>query len=251
MNTSTISFLEAALGKDGATAMRRAATKDPRLLNYLIPRTLLGWTLGKTEFEGALPGAELYVSFKKSANGYSGSIGVGQHPVTPFVAKDEFELVAELVTGLGFDVQKFVGTDQQLVRLGKSVDALLKAREALQTLAKGGVDLPGTSAKPRAPKGPEEALAPTKQPKTSAKPKLPRLPVLKVELKELSKSCKTCGGALFKAQKFTGCLCWRDLAKHATTTVYSDGAVVEFGRGADKSTVQALYKELYRGTSSI
>ena len=247
MDKSTVLFLKAVLGNDGAQAMRRAVAKDPRLEYYLIPRTLLGWAIAKNQFEGTLPGLDVYVNFKKHEQGYSGGISHSDGSVTPFNANDEYGLVANLAASMGVEAGVFKGTDKMLVSLGKSVDALLKARNALRALEKGAVELPGTTAKPLKPEGPEEAMAPIKQPKMAAKPKLPKLPVLKVEVKELSKACATCGGGLFKSQKFTGCLCWRDLAKHAVTTVYSDGVVVEFGSGADKATVQALYKDLNRG----
>lgn len=247
MDKSTISFLKAVLGNDGMQAMRRAVDRDPRLEYYLIPRTLLGWAMAKSQYEGTLPGLDIYVNFKKSEHGYGGSIGAPGNPVTAFDAPDEYSLVANLASGMGFEAGVFEGTDRMLVSLGKSVDALLKARAATRALEKGGVDLPGTTAKPQQPKGPEEAVAPIKQPKMAAKPKLPKLPVLKVEIKEMSKACKSCGSVMFKSQKFIGCMCWRDLAKHATTTIYSDGAVVEFGRGVDKNTVQALYKDFNNG----
>lgn len=246
MNTATTSFLTMVLGKDGLTALNKALKKDPQLEYYLVPRVLLAWVMQKSEYEGNLPGAEVYVQFKKSDASYTGAIGAGISPVTPF-SGDVFGLVAELVVGLGAEVQRVDLRDGQLVRLGKSIDALLKAREALKALSKGGVDLPGKTAAPRAPEGPQEAEEPKKQPKTASKPRLPRLPVLKVELKQLEKSCSKCGSALFKGERFTGCLCWRDLAKHASTTVYSDGAVIEFARGADVATVQALVKELRHG----
>jgi hypothetical protein len=247
MDKSTISFLKAVLGNDGMQAMRRAVDRDPRLEYYLVPRTLLGWAMSKSQYEGTIPGVDIYVNFKKSESGYGGKLGIPGTPVTSFTAQDEYALVANLAASMGFEGGVFAGTDKMLVSLGKSVDALLKARAATRALEKGGVDLPGATAKPQQPKGPEEAEAPIKQPKMAAKPKLPKLPVLKVEIKEMSKACKNCGGTLFKSQKFIGCMCWRDLAKHATTTIYSDGAVLEFGRGADKNAVQALYKDLTRG----
>lgn len=247
MDKRTYAFLRETLGTDGAAAMKRAITKDPRLEYYLVPRTCLSWALTKNQFEGSFPGTDIYVQFVKSEDGYTGSIGKDNNPVTKFTAPDEFNLVAELLTAFDYKTGVFEGTDRTLVSLGKSVDALLRARMLTNKFIKGGVDLPGTTAKPFAQGTPEEPLKPVNVQAGKTKPKLPKLPILKVERKELSKSCKTCDGIMFKSEKFVGCMCWRDLAKHATTTMYSDGAVVEFSKEADRSIVNALYRELSHG----
>lgn len=252
MDKRVFKFLKSVLGSDGATAMRRATDKNPDLESYLVPRTFLGWAMTKSEYEGSLPGtSDVYIQFSKRETGYTGSIGKASSPVTPFVAENEFHLVAELIQAFGYDVGAFKGSDRSLSMLGKSVDALLKARSLTDKLEKGiqpKVELPGTTAKPTMPTGPEEAAKPTNiAPKLSTKPKLPKSPMLKVAKKDLMKSCKTCSGAMFKSEKFVGCMCWRDLAKHATTTIYADGAVVEFTPAADRQAVFALYREVNNG----
>jgi hypothetical protein len=245
MDSKTIAFLKEVLGSDGARAMLRATKRDPRLAHYLVPRTILGWALTKNEYEGTVPGSEVYVHFCKNENAYSGSVLINDGLLV-FAPTDEYGLAAHIAAGMGLETGPIEGTDRMLRSLGRSIDALLKANEATKDFEKAAIDLPGTTAKPREPKGPETAVAPKKQgPYT--KPKLPKLPVLKVELSNLNKACKTCGSKLFKAEKFAGCICWRDLAKHAHTTIYADGAVVEFDKSADKLQVQALYKELNNG----
>jgi hypothetical protein len=243
MKSTVSDFLIAALGDDGAKAISRAIAKTPELENYLVPRTLLGWTFAKSEYEGVLPGVDLYISFNKTEKGFTGSIGTSNTPAAPFEVPDEYRLVAEIITNMGFDFKKFEGTDLQLARLGRSIDALLKAREAIAFL-KAGVDLPGQTAKPQKPKAPGKPEQPTKQPAIGQKPKLPKLPVLKLEVQDADKPCKRCGGKMFKSQKFIGCMCWRDLAKHSATSVYADGIVVEFTKNADKSAVIVLAKEI-------
>lgn len=251
MDKRTFSFLKSVLGTDGATAMRRAVAKDPRLESYLIPRTFLGWAMSKSQYEGSMPGVDdVYVQFSKSETGYSGSIGKARQPVTPFSAPDENFLVAELIEAFGVDLKDFVGSDRSLSNLGKSVDALLKARSLTAKFEKAAQptqDLPGTTHLPTKPTGPEEPEKPVAVQPAMTKPKLPKSPMLKVAKKDLSKSCKTCSGVMFKSEKFVGCMCWRDLAKHATTTVYSDGAVVEFSKAADRQAVFALYREVNNG----
>lgn len=251
METS-LSFVSAVLGKDGATALRRAILKNPALEGFLVPRTVLGWTMNKSEFRGALPGVDqIYIEFSKAESGYTGRIGVGKNPLVAINPKDEFELAAEIISNLGIEVSRFEGGASTLYRLGKSIDTLLKAREAIRSLAKAPQELPGTTAKPLAPEGPQEPIKPTAtQPKIAKpKPKLPKLPMVKIELDNLNKHCKTCGSGLFKNQRFAGCLCWRDLAKHSVSTVYADGVVVEFDSKADRASVQTLLRELTNAES--
>jgi len=253
--------------------MRRAVAKNPKLEGYLVPRTILGWALNKSQYEGAIPGFEnIYLDFKKSESGYEGSVGKNDAPVQPFIAENEYHLVAEVIQAMGYEFPGFDGSDKTLSFLGKSVDALIKAKVLTQRLGK--VDLPGSTAKPQqqgAPEGPTpptsasvggKAKAPTVNvpnspvgasssgvdPKNGVrtKPKLPKLkmPVLKMEMADINKPCKTCAGVMFKSEVFTGCMCWRDLAKHATTVSYSDGVVVEFSSSADKAAVLALFREI-------
>lgn len=247
MDKPTFTFLKAVLGNDGATAMRRAVAKDPRLEYYLVPRTLLGWVLGKSEYEGQVPGTDVYVEFRKSEKTYSGNIGAGSAPVKQFDG-DVFHTVAEIATKMGFETGTFEGTDSMLAKLGKSVDALIEARGLTRELQKGATELPGTTAKPREQQGPQEPEKPIATQPTMQKPKLPKVKgMLKIEKKDLQKSCQSCGIGHFKNNKFQGCLCWRDLAKHSTTTVYSDGAIVEFSKTADSQMVHALLREFNNG----
>jgi hypothetical protein len=227
--------------------MRRAVAKDPRLEYYLVPRTILGWVLTKSQYEGQVPGTDVYVNFRKSEDGYAGSVGNRQIPVQSFDG-DVFKCVAEIAVSMGFDTGSFEGTDRMLITLGKSVDALISARGYARELQKGDVERPGQTHQPTQQQGPEEPEKPISKQPSMAKPRLPKVPgMLKIEKKDLAKSCGTCGIGHFKNGKFNGCMCWRDLAKHATTTMYSDGAVVEFSKGADYASIQALMKELNHG----
>ncbi len=245
---NTFGFLSETLGNDGAVAVRRAVKKSPTLQGFLLPRTVLGWTIAKSEWRGTLPGFDqLYLEFVKSTGGITGKISMGSEPLRPLSVRDDIELAAEILSHFNVEVKKFEGGAAALARLGKSIDVLLKSREAIRALRKGAQELPGQTAQPREPEGPAEPQKPVSvQPKMArTKPKLPKLPVLKVELDKMAKTCSTCGSHLFKAQRFSGCLCWRDLAKHASTTVYSDGAVVSFDSKADRASVQTLWREFH------
>jgi predicted GNAT family acetyltransferase/ribosomal protein S14 len=102
-------------------------------------------------------------------------------------------------------------------------------------------ELPGMTAKPQAQEGAVAPTPPTKQPKKAAKP---QLPALKVEKTEAARVCSACGRPNFTNNKFTGCICWRSLAKSISTTVFSDGYVLQLDPSLGINTFQTLRKAL-------
>jgi hypothetical protein len=111
-----------------------------------------------------------------------------------------------------------------------------------------GIDLPGKTAAPIAQQGPQ---APT--PPIAKQPKLPRpstatfkAPSLKIGKTESSKQCSVCEGHQFTNNRFTGCICFRDLAKSIKTTAYSDGYALDFKTDFDKEAYLVLSK-YFRG----
>jgi len=124
-------------------------------------------------------------------------------------------------------------------------------------------ELPGQTARPQKqlgptpPQGPDvqaKGVNPQKpqqpqQPGGGAKPgvklpKIPKIPSLKVGKSDLERSCPACDGVIFKNGRFVGCLCWSELRKNITTTVYEDGSVIEFKIGSDLHLVKALIRAL-------
>lgn len=64
---------------------------------------------------------------------------------------------------------------------------------------------------------------------------------LMVKKSEAEKACKTCGQKLFKAAEFTGCICFRALAKSVSTQEAASGYVLRLNRSQwDDETLQAL-----------
>jgi hypothetical protein len=238
-------FLAGTLGNDGAKALERAVTKQPEIASYLLPRVVLGWvSMQKSgEYEGEIPGVDdSYCSFTKTDQGFSGSI-TNTEGLLKFHDQDSYNLAATIALALGFEAEPFKGTDNALYRLGKSIDALLKAHEITNQLTEK-TELPGRTAAPQQQQAPAEPESPQKQPPMARnKPKLPKLPTLKVEKSEAGRECPDCGGTRFRDDKFVGCLCWRDLAKSVRTTVYMDGYVLEFTKEADRDFVAALTQE--------
>lgn len=251
-------FLAAALGKEGAKALLKAADRQPQLAGVLIPRAILGWLDFTTqhEFEGEIPGVpNSYIQFAKSGTGFSGSISIDDQIYT-FSKSSVYHLAASIATAIGLDPDEVDADvrDNVLSAVGESIDTLAKAQvlvkelKAKKELAK--VDLPGKTHQPTEAEGPEAPTAPQKQPAQNnfganakpKKPKLPRLPSLSVSKSDAARKCAICGGTQFADHRFKGCICYQDLAKSITTTAYSDGYVLAFKPGTDLEVVRTLIR---------
>lgn len=108
--------------------------------------------------------------------------------------------------------------------------------------ALGKVELPGRSHQPTAQQGPQAPTPPMKQPQQAAKPTKTKLPNLSIGKSEAEQECRMCGGHQFENNRFKGCICFRDLSKHVSTTAYGDGYVLTFKPGMDAESVKALMK---------
>lgn len=131
-------FMAAALGTDGAQALRKAAERDPRLDQILIPRAIVGWLSFTTahEYEGQIPGIEnSYVQFQKSEDGFSGSVTFNEG-VYSFENASVYHLAASIALALGVETGPLDAKvrDAVLVKLGKSIDTLVKAQVLTQEL---------------------------------------------------------------------------------------------------------------------
>lgn len=261
-------FMVAALGKDGAGALRKAAQREPQLDRVLIPRAIVSWLTFTTnhEYEGSVPGFDnSYVQFQKSSDGFSGSISLNEG-VYDFEKASVYHLAASIAMALGVDTGPLDVSvrDVVLAKLGKSIDTLTKAQVLMQELKTkklvskkkdeevNKVELPGSTHKPAAQQGPQGPIAPQKQPamgqatqgaapKTKL-PRPPRQPGLPVGKSESQQPCEACGGHQFENNKFKGCICFRDLSKSIKTTAYGDGYVLDFEPGIDAEAVRALMK---------
>lgn len=93
------------------------------------------------------------------------------------------------------------------------------------------------------PAGP--SMQQEKGPKPAKKPKLPKIAkTLRVTKSQSERKCGLCGIAQFKHDRFNGCLCLRDLAKHAKTTADGDLFVVEFKSEWDEESILTLIESL-------
>ena len=131
-------FLAAALGQDGARALRKAVEREPALAEILIPRAIVGWLDFTTEheYEGPIPGVEnSYVQFQKNEDGFAGTISL-EEGVYSFEKSSVYHLAASIATALGLNPSQVDPhiRDTVLVKLGKSIDTLAKAQVLMQEL---------------------------------------------------------------------------------------------------------------------
>lgn len=131
-------FLEAVLGREGAQALGKASARSEALGNVLVPRTLMSWLgiMTKNEYEGQIPGIDnTFVALKKTESGYYGQVNVGDD-VHHFDAVDSYHVAAAMAVAMGLDDKGLDSglRDLDVVRLGKSIDLLVKARIVTQEL---------------------------------------------------------------------------------------------------------------------
>lgn len=132
-------FLDAVLGPEGASALRKAAVREPTLDAVLVPRALLGWlslAARSGGYEGSLPGIdEAQLRLQKSEDGFDGSIVYGEHDLA-FSQAGLLKVASTVTVALGLDQ----GTAHSLLakdmsNLGKAVDLLVKAKVVSDTVA--------------------------------------------------------------------------------------------------------------------
>jgi hypothetical protein len=121
-------FLEAVLGQTGTIALLKASQHSEEIHNALMPRSVLAWIKAKQDFEGNIPGTDGFVSFKKSENGFSGEVAIGEE-LHKFVDASLFHVAASVAVAIDAEYEAVSGLrDLDLERLGKSID-LLASRE--------------------------------------------------------------------------------------------------------------------------
>jgi hypothetical protein len=272
-------FLKAVLGQDGAAALRKAADRLGGLEDAILPRAVLAWlsVAARGDYEGSVPGIDdSYLDFTKNDNGsYSGSIAMGEG-LTPFHNATVFNLAATIALSLGAEQFSDDFKDMDLVRLGKSIDIMAKAKfvsnaDELAKAAPGPAHLgtkdeviQGSKGTPapqmkQKDKGPKQKALPT----ASKSPKLPRpkVPSLKVRLpgvkapgvalKSFALSegadkvgCTECGMQLIKNSRFVGCMCFKDMARHVTLSKNQGKTYISFGSAVDEDGIATVLESL-------
>jgi hypothetical protein len=278
MDDRKYAFLKAVLGDDGACSLKKAADRIENLESAIVPRAIMAWlgVAARGDYEGELPGVEdSYLDFAKNIDStYTGSIAIGSG-VFPFQNASVFHLAASVALALDAEFEDTNIKDTDLVKLGKSIDVLAKAKyvasadDLIKKIAQGkgaGSGAPGAPTRSGVPAPPKVAAPPTKQigqpgpvgkqpkgPPKEAKPPKATIPKLKVTAKKsfqitaksIDSKCKECGLALVKNEKFVGCMCLKetarfvDLAKHD-----AEHYVITFGKAMDDDAVATVLDTL-------
>ena len=273
MDERKYAFLKAVLGTDGASSLKKAADKYGELEGAIVPRAIMAWlgVVSRGDYEGGLPGVDdSYLDFTKNQDStYDGSIAIGEG-VFPFQNASVFHLAASVALSLGASLEAQSLKDVDVVKLGKSIDILVKAKYL------SGTDLfskaiPGPPNKPNVRGAPLPPVTPTKQigqPEVPAsqKPavadkqaKMPKhkIPQLKVKLPKVPKKtvavpakatkneCNECGQLLIKNEKFVGCLCFREMAQYVNLSKRdNEHYVLSFDSGVDEDAELAILEAL-------
>ncbi len=277
MDSRKYAFLKAVLGEDGAASLKKASDRLGDLEGVVVPRAIMAWlgVVARGDYEGELPGVEdSYLDFAKNDNGtYSGSISIGEG-VFPFHNATVFQLAASMAMALGSGEIQIDGNfkDVDLVRLGKSIDLLAKAKyvSVLDTLTKA---IPGPPQAPTQAGAPTPANPPTKQKDKGPKPpkgQMPKKPPIqakapkhivpksKVQLpkvknrtfalpaKAMKNECQECGRTLIKNEQFTGCLCFSDMARYVKLAKHGNDYSISFldNKMVDEDAIAAILNTL-------
>ncbi len=207
--TAADSFLAAILGPGAAPIARVAA--EPVYAGYVVPRVVRAWLDAREGFSGNLPGTGVGVSLRKTEAGWGGQVDVGGSAYR-FSGKTVYHATAAISAALGAEFVPVQARDIDLARLGKTLDALVKAAPR----ARGAGEAPGPAAKPADKIAPEEKNAPeVRQP--SGRRRLPIKPPAPVKLTmsevEAAVPCKVCDQKQVRGGKWVGCSCVRGLEK--------------------------------------
>lgn len=132
------SFLRAVLGEEGASALQKASRRSQELEAAIAPRALLSWLTfaADNEYEGEIPGVEdTYMQICKTETGFTGQVSIGDS-FHSFEDESVYHVAASLAVAMGLDNEEFDPRlkDLDIARLGKSIDLLVKARSATETL---------------------------------------------------------------------------------------------------------------------
>ena len=275
MDERKYAFLQAVLGTDGASSLKKAADKYGDLEGAIVPRAIMAWlgVVSRNDYEGGLPGVDdSYLDFSKNDDGtFNGSIAIGDG-VFPFQNASVFHLAASVALSLGASLESDAIKDVDVVKLGKSIDVLVKAKylsgtELFSKAIPGPPNKPVVRGAPVPPTPPSKQTDKVKPPsnqipaKAPKEAKLPKhkIPSLKVKMptkvtakksleipeKALKSECSECGQVLVKNEKFVGCMCFRDMARFVNLTKNTNGHyALAFGNSVDEDAMVAILDAL-------
>lgn len=243
MDRKKFAFLEEVAGADGASVLSRAAELGSDVEWAIFPRAVLSWVSAVTigdGFDGQIPGTQTSLRLTKHEGRFSGVVGIDGQEYS-FVDQPLSHVassVAIAVAGVAEPAPSFVSPE--LVKLGKSIDLLVRARtlrKFTKVKTNNKVNRPGQTAAPLAPQAPE-APDPT-APNTNKKPN-----TVRVAKSIAHTDCPVCGGKRFKQYSYSGCACFRDLAKSTSSVEEGDQIVITLGKQWDQDAIRCLMEGL-------
>lgn len=130
-------FLTSVLGRDGFEVMQKASAKYDGMAKILLPRAILAWLDATLEsvYEGNLPGLpDSYIKLHKAEKGFGGVITI-EDEVYSFQDVSLYHVASAIALTVGHEHTLDSSVkDVDIVRLGKSIDALAKHQKLLKTL---------------------------------------------------------------------------------------------------------------------
>lgn len=225
-------FLESTLGVEGAKSLSKALKTSDSLDSVLVARTIVSWldvVTRNAKFDGSVPGNDtLNLVFKKSQDTFKGTINIGKDTLS-FENATLFQLAGTVATSLGVNAP--VPADlqsQHLSALGRSLDTLVKAHYV-------------ASHQPQK----TAPVAPKAFRMVKSQPRLPRVKKLvKISPDSIHSCCTVCNEHFFKAEKFVGCLCFRELSFDINLLRKNGEPVLSFSPTMDSDAVLSVLEAL-------
>ena len=282
MSFNRAQFLIEVLGADAARALAKAASRSEHLAQMIVPRTILAMLDAIPAFTGTVPGFDdCSFTYAKSEKGFTGNVTVGED-FYKFENANIFHVAGALATAMSLDTLMFTtGRNSELQRLGKSIDLMAKTHLVVERIER--IELHGDdedkdedededdlekkamgegAGKNAGPVAPAAPVAPTanaspasteqKLPKAPASAQLPKPPkpvtssTVKLTRSELSRPCPVCAGRQVNDGKFTGCMCFRALAKSVDCIDHGEYSELRLGEDWDRATLVTFLETVGR-----
>lgn len=238
-------FLDSVLGTAGVDALTPLIKASPEIAAYILPRAVVAFI--NTILPGIateLPNCPVFLT--KSNLGYS---GVAELNGSEYAFSDADASHVAAVVSIALDAKPGRPNlkDVDLARLGKTIDALVKAQRRRHGEASVGT---GTNAAPIPPEAPEPPVpTQTAEQKKTKRPRLPRptkpgkkteTSTLRLSVSESLVPCQICGKKQMLGTSFVGCICFQALAKSVKVKVMDWGAGFELTLGPEWGPEGAL-----------
>jgi len=237
-------FFETLLGKQGFTVMESLAKSSTDLASYITPRVIVSWLRQSKYGTINLPKSCPIQSLEKTGYGFNGEALVKGLSYS-FNKATEEQIAAIISVATDSNVHDVDFKDVNLARLAKTIDALVKVQ--INQYEHTEV------AKPLEPLTPQEPTQPNNNPTKTAKPQDPRIktsriPRIKKKItiakSDTNKICQLCQQKMFTANQFTGCSCFKPLAKNIISTVTDSSVVLSFSEDLDNDAVLTIISVL-------